>query len=212
MKKKGLLIKLLLGSPVLAALIVGIFSIFHGSNTPNQTINSDRSNAINIQGSQNTNINIDYSNRPKLVMDKIMLGERYAYEFDNYLDSANEPGNMSRIIEQNAILQKRYNSNENVRLTPAIMNFNEGIPLKQARIQLVFSQGVVIEDTQGWVAQEVNGRYSWKFNESINNTGLNTDSIFVKFPKPGQYRLVALIDGENLEGIKEIDYFIELYE
>ncbi|MBU1853960.1 MAG: hypothetical protein KJ957_07950 [Candidatus Omnitrophica bacterium] len=212
MKKRGLLIKLLLGSPVLAALIAGIFSISRRPNTPSQTIDGDQSNAINIQGLQNTNINIDYANRPKLAMDKIMFGERYAYEFNNYLGSANEPGNMSRIIEQNAILQKRYNANENVRLTPAIINFNEGIPLKQARIQLVFSQGVVIEDTQRWAVQEVNGRYSWKFNESINNTGLNTDSIFVKFPKPGQYRLMALIDGENLKGIKEVDYFIELYE
>ena len=172
-----------------------------------------QSSAINVQGSQNTNINIDYSNKPKLVMDKIRFAERYAYEFDKYLGSANEPRNMSRIIEQNAILRKRYNPNEAVRLTPAIINDNEGIPLKQARIQLIFGQGIVVKNHQGWDEQEVNGRYSYKFNEPINNTALNTDySIFVQFPKPGRYQIVALIDGEYLEGMKKVIYFIELYE
>ncbi len=168
-------------------------------------------NIINIEDF--TFIKFSRTDKPKLVMDKIRFGERYAYEFDNYLGSANEPRNMSRIIEQNAILRKRYNPNEAVRLTPAIINDNEGIPLKQARIQLIFGQGIVAKNHRGWDEQEVNGRYSYKFNEPINNTALNTDySIFIQFPKPGRYQIVALIDGEYLEGMKEVIYFIELYE
>lgn len=188
-------------------------NLFSPSNTSSQNVKGDQSPAINVQGSKNTNINIDYSNKPKLAMDKIKFSERYAYEFDNYLGSANIPGNMSRIIENNAILRKRYNPNEAVRLTPGIVNSNKGMPLNQARIQLIFGQGVVVEEYRGWDEQEVNSRYSYKFNEPINNTSRNTDySIFIKFPKPAKYQITASIDGEYLEGTKEVTYFIELYE
>jgi len=168
---------------------------------------------FNLINFEKVSLIVNFFIKPKLAMDKIKFSERYAYEFDNYLGSANEPRNMSRIIEQNAILRKRYNPNETVRLTPAIVNFNKGIPLKQARIQLIFEQGIIVEDYQGWTEQEVNSRYSYKFNEPISNIPLNTSySIFVKFPKPVKYQITALIDGEYLEGTKEVTYFIESYE
>lgn len=150
---------------------------------------------------------------PPLAMNKIALSERYAYEFDNYLGSANKPGNMSRIIEQNAILRKPYTLNNNVRITPGIANFNEGMSLKQARIQYIFDQGIIVKSHLGWAEQEVNSRYSCKFSEPISNVPLNTrNSLFVSFPEPGRYKIRVLIDGEHLEGLKEVQYFIELYE
>lgn len=179
---------------------------FSPSNTSKQNVKGNQSNAFNIHDSKNTNIDITYSDRPKLVMDKIKFAERYPSEFDKF------PDNMKGIIEDNAVLLKHYSPSEVVRLTPAIVNSNEGIPLKQARIQLIFGQGVVVEEHRGWVEQEVNSRYSYKFNEPINNTPLNTPySIFVKFPQPAKYQIIALIDGEYLEGVKEVKYFIELY-
>lgn len=162
-------------------------------------------NIINIEKFNIFNFNV--FNKPKLAMDKIKFAERYPSEFNKF------PDNTNGIIEQNATLSKHYSPNEAARLTPAIVNLNEGIPLEQARIQLIFGEGVVVEEHQGWDVQEVNRRYSYKFNEPINNIPLNTGySIFVKFPKPGKYQITALIDGQYLESIKEVNYFIEVYE
>lgn len=161
---------------------------------------------FNIINFENFSFIINFLSKPKLAMDKIKFAERYPSEFDKF------PDNMKGIIEDNAVLLKHYSPSEVVRLTPAIVNSNEGIPLKQARIQLKFGQGVVAEEHRGWDEQEVNSRYSYKFTEPINNTPLNTPySIFVKFPQPAKYQIIALIDGEYLEGVKEVKYFIELY-
>ncbi|UCD55522.1 MAG: hypothetical protein JSV93_01615 [Candidatus Omnitrophota bacterium] len=149
----------------------------------------------------------------KLDPNKIKLSERYAYSFDNYLGSTGEPWNNSRVIEQNAILRRRYNPAEKVRLTPGIINHNEGIPLEEATIELIFGQGIVVEDCKRWTVQEVNGRYSWEFRKSINNRGRNSDdSIFIRFPRPDRYLITAVIDGKYLDGRKEVSYSIELYE
>lgn len=151
--------------------------------------------------------------RPTLAIDRIILFERYAYEFDSYLGSTGEAGNNSRIIEQNAVLRKPYSFNNKVRITPAVANFNEGIPLEQARIQFTFDQGVIVKNHQGWAEQEVNSRYSYKFSEPINNVPLNTgNSLFVSFPEQGRYKINVLIDGKYLESLKEVNYSIELYE
>jgi hypothetical protein len=148
----------------------------------------------------------------RIEMDKIKLFERYAYGFDNYLDSTNEPRNMSRIIEQGAVLRRRYNPNEGVRLTLGIENGNGGIPLEQARLQVLFEDRATIQSYGRWEEQEVNSRYSSKFHEKINNTPLNADSVFVRFRRPGRQHIKALIDGRYLLEAKRIDFYIDLYE
>jgi hypothetical protein len=186
------------------------FTFLSWQSAPTQTIQGDQSSAFNVQNSPNANISVtNVTEKPTLAIDKVKLSERYPYEFDNYLGSTGEAG----YIEQNTILRKHYTLNNRVRITPVIANLNEGIPFKQARIQLIFDQDIVIEDYRGWVEQEVNSRYSFKFGEPINNVPLNTsNSIFVSFPEPRRYRIKALIDGEYLKGVKEVNYFIESYE
>lgn len=149
--------------------------------------------------------------QPKPDSEKINLIERYAYEFDNYLNSTTTPGNNSRVIKQDAKLRKKYNPNANIRLTLGIANENMGIPLVEPRLQVLFKRDVSIQNFGRWVPQEVNSRYSWKFNESINNTPLNADSIFVSFSQPGIYPITVSIDGSYLRR-KEITYFLDLYE
>lgn len=149
--------------------------------------------------------------QPKPNAEKINLVERYAYEFDNYLNSTTASGNNSRIIQQGAKLRKKYNPNTNVRLTLGIANENKGIPLAEARLQVLFKGDLSIQNFGRWVPQETNSRYSWKFSENINNTPLNADSIFVRFSQPGVYPITVSIDGTYLRR-KEITYFLDLYE
>jgi hypothetical protein len=146
----------------------------------------------------------------KPAMEKIKLTERYAYEFDYYQGSSHESENNSRIIENNAILKQKYNAKKDIRITLGIANFNEGIPIREANLQVLFDKDVVIQDHFRWVEQEVNSRYSFRFGQNINNTPLNVDSIFVRFTRPGKHRIRVLIDGTYLSK-KEVTYFLDLY-
>lgn len=156
-----------------------------------------------------TSITIPTTEKPDI--GNIKIAERYAYEFDYYQDSSNEAGNNSRIIEDNAILRQKYNADNNVRITLGIANFNKGIPIEDAGLQVLFDKGVVVHDHYRWVVQEVNSRYSFSFEQNINNTPLNADSIFVHFINPGKHSIRVLIDGAYLPR-KEVTYFIELYQ
>jgi hypothetical protein len=145
---------------------------------------------------------IEELERSKIDARKIYLGERYAYEFDNYLGATNEYGNESRIIDPERPLHKKYDPGQAVKFVPRVVNGNTGIPFEDVSLQVVLPDGVEVVSADSWIVQRVNKRYSYFFPR-MNNTPLNTGAIAVKFPHPGPYELLCTIDGRGIDVLKK---------
>lgn len=144
----------------------------------------------------------DLLSENKLDPNKISLGLRYAYEFDNYLGATNSFGNEDRIIVPNVPLKKKYNLNEDVRFVFVIGNGNKSIPFDDVTLEVIFPDGIPeVLYGKGWAPQRINKRYTYYFHR-INNIPLNTYSaIEVKFPNKGKYRIDCYIHGKSIDKI-----------
>ncbi len=170
------------------------------------------SKALQKQISNNTERILQNTTKKQLDRNKIFLGIRYAYEFNNYRETTNTFGNEDRIVDPNIPLRQEYNANESIKFVFVIINKNEGIPFDDVFLQVIWPDEIIeVKHGEGWQVQRINKRHTYYFPQ-INNVPLNTYSpIWAKFPKAGEYTVECLINGRGISTEIVVPVKLQLY-
>jgi len=133
---------------------------------------------------------------------KILLGLQYAYEWDHYKASApDKVQDMWRIIDEP--IKANYSPGER-RLLLIVENRNERRSLKNVFFYVTFQDdGLNVRADKGdWQALIPNKNYYVRLGDINSEQAMNSEgNLWIKFPKPGVYKVSSVINGDNFKNI-----------
>jgi hypothetical protein len=133
--------------------------------------------------------------------EKIQIGLQYAYEWDRYKGSTNTVGDTWRAIDDEPI--KRKYSQEEMRLLLGVQNTHREISIKDVWLNVFFlADNLDVRIDKIWRSMFPNKHYFAKLGNINSGQGIHPDgNLFIKFPKPGIYKVSYSI---NADGFKPI--------